>query len=161
MNKLTKIANAYATSVKSEWVDYNGHMRDAFYSLVFSYAVDELMDLIGIDKRYRTLTKGTIYVLEFHMYFLREVKENAPLKVENIIIDSDAKRIHLYQSMYSEGEQVAICESMQLHVVQNTIPKASPMPLQVQEKLSELKINNLDIANIPFRSRAIGLNRKG
>ena len=34
--------------VQHEWVDYNGHMRDAYYGLSFSYAVDEVMIALGI-----------------------------------------------------------------------------------------------------------------
>ena len=34
----------YTTQVQPAWVDYNGHLRDAFYLLIFSYATDALMD---------------------------------------------------------------------------------------------------------------------
>ncbi|EEE35651.1 conserved hypothetical protein [Rhodobacteraceae bacterium KLH11] len=30
--------------MKPEWIDYNGHMQDAYYGLVFSYAVDAMQD---------------------------------------------------------------------------------------------------------------------
>ncbi len=29
----------YQTTVRPEWIDYNRHMQDAYYGLVFSYAV--------------------------------------------------------------------------------------------------------------------------
>ena len=38
------ILTTYSTPVLEEWVDYNGHLRDAFYLLIFSYATDALMD---------------------------------------------------------------------------------------------------------------------
>jgi len=28
----------YTTKILPDWVDYNGHLRDAFYLLIFSYA---------------------------------------------------------------------------------------------------------------------------
>ena len=34
----------YHTEVSAQWIDYNGHMQDAFYGLVFSHAVDDLQD---------------------------------------------------------------------------------------------------------------------
>ncbi|PKL97622.1 MAG: 4-hydroxybenzoyl-CoA thioesterase, partial [Gammaproteobacteria bacterium HGW-Gammaproteobacteria-9] len=34
----------YRTTISTEWVDYNGHLRDAFYLLIFSYATDALME---------------------------------------------------------------------------------------------------------------------
>ena len=39
----------YTTQVQPAWVDYNGHLRDAFYLLIFSYATDALMDILGLD----------------------------------------------------------------------------------------------------------------
>jgi acyl-CoA thioesterase FadM len=39
----------YTTQVHPDWVDYNGHLRDAFYLLIFSYATDALMDTLGLD----------------------------------------------------------------------------------------------------------------
>jgi acyl-CoA thioesterase FadM len=32
------------TSVLPDWVDYNGHMNDTYYVLVFSQATDAFMD---------------------------------------------------------------------------------------------------------------------
>ena len=37
----------YTTKILPDWVDYNGHLRDAFYLLIFSYATDALMDTLG------------------------------------------------------------------------------------------------------------------
>ena len=36
-----------APTILPEWIDYNGHLRDAYYGLVLSHAIDELMDHLG------------------------------------------------------------------------------------------------------------------
>ena len=59
--------------VKSEWIDYNKHMQDAYYGLAFSYAVDHFQDCVGFDERYRAQSGCTIYVLEDHKFYLNEV----------------------------------------------------------------------------------------
>ena len=64
----------YSTAVLPEWIDYNGHLRDAYYGLVLSYACDELMDYLGMDAAYRQQTHCTLYTLEEHLHFLHEVK---------------------------------------------------------------------------------------
>ena len=46
----------YETKVAPDWVDYNGHMNDAAYALVFSRAGDALMDRIGLDAAARKAT---------------------------------------------------------------------------------------------------------
>ncbi|MGY5799659.1 thioesterase family protein, partial [Rheinheimera faecalis] len=44
-----------------EWVDYNGHLRDAFYLLVFSYATDALMAHIGLDSQNRDASGHSLF----------------------------------------------------------------------------------------------------
>ena len=44
----------YQTTIIPDWVDYNGHLRDAFYLLIFSYATDAPVS-------YTHLTLPTIY----------------------------------------------------------------------------------------------------
>ncbi len=48
--------DVYAAKVASEWVDYNGHMNDAAFAVVFSRSVDALMDRIGLDAAARKRT---------------------------------------------------------------------------------------------------------
>ncbi len=84
----------YRASIQPEWIDYNGHLRDAYYLLVASYAIDELMDYLGLDAAYRAATHCTLYSLEMHVHFLNEVKATDDLKVITSILDFDRKRIH-------------------------------------------------------------------
>ena len=63
-----------------EWIDYNGHLRDAYYVLVLSYAVDDVMDHLGLDAAYRERTHCTLYTLELHMHYLHEVKSTDELR---------------------------------------------------------------------------------
>ncbi|NQD80797.1 thioesterase, partial [Pseudomonas sp. CrR14] len=44
------LPTTYRTLVQADWVDYNGHLRDAYYLLICSFATDGLMDLIGLDE---------------------------------------------------------------------------------------------------------------
>ena len=34
----------YQTAILPEWIDYNGHLRDAYYGLIVSHAIDALME---------------------------------------------------------------------------------------------------------------------
>ena len=65
----------YRTAVKPEWLDYNGHMNEAYYVLVFSDATDAFMDYTGQDDAFRKRTGHTIYTLETHVMYLLEVGE--------------------------------------------------------------------------------------
>ncbi len=87
------------TAVAAEWVDYNGHMNDAAYALVFSQAVDALMATIGLDDAGRERHAYTLYTLETHLCYRREAYRDQPLTVEVVLIDRDAKRLHAFFSM--------------------------------------------------------------
>jgi len=41
----------YRCGLDPQWIDYNGHLRDAYYTLVFSQAIDALMDEISVSAR--------------------------------------------------------------------------------------------------------------
>ncbi|MDA5095478.1 thioesterase family protein [Aliiroseovarius sp. KMU-50] len=147
----------YETTVHADWIDYNGHMQDAFYGLVFSYAVDALQDEIGFDEAYRERTGCTIYLLEDHKYYLKEVKQGAQLRVETAVLDSDDKRFHLHLRMIHDGADVAICEFMELHVQKHPTPHASPMPESIARRLEDARYHDPD--QLKQRSREIALKR--
>lgn len=118
----------YQDHVRPEWIDYNGHMQDAFYGLVFSYAVDHVQDTVGFDQAYRDATGCTIYVTEDHRKFLREVHEGAALRVETYVVDVSDRGFHLHQTMWHAGRAVCVSEAIELHVAQQPKAHVTPMP---------------------------------
>lgn len=145
----------YETTVHADWIDYNGHMRDAYYGLIFSFAVDAMQDEIGFDAAYRARTGCTIYLLEEHKFFLKEVKVGAQLRIETTVLGSDDKRFHLYMRMIHDGLDVAIGEVMELHVNQHPTPHATTMPAEIADRLAKATEHGHD--NLKFRSRALRL----
>lgn len=108
----------YRDTVRPDWVDYNGHLRDAFYLLIFSFATDALMDYIGLDAAGRAATHSSIYTLESHINYLQEVKLGAAVQVTTQLVAHDTKRLHIYHAMClpDRAEPVAVSEQMLLHV---------------------------------------------
>lgn len=41
------VFSVYRTTVKDEWIDYNAHLSEAYYVLVFGFATDAAMDELG------------------------------------------------------------------------------------------------------------------
>ena len=145
----------YNTYVKPEWIDYNGHMQDAYFGLVFSYAVDAFQDWVGFDAAYRTETGCTIYLVEEHKYFLREVKEADPLIVQVKVLGVSDKLFHLYCVMQSGGHNVAISELMEMHVCQKPTPKGAIIPKAILARLNEMVISKEYELHIASRARAM------
>lgn len=149
----------YDTTVHRDWIDYNGHMRDAYYGLVFSLASDAFLESVGITHDYRAETGGTVYLLECHTFYLAEVKVDAPLTVEARVLDVEAKRFLVHMTMLSDGRVRAVNERMELHVQQHPEPHAEPMPEQVKARLEGLRMDDAAIAALPQRARVMGFKR--
>ncbi|MEL6645649.1 MAG: thioesterase family protein [Pseudomonadota bacterium] len=150
----------WSAEVLADWVDYNGHMRDAYYGLAFSYAVDDVMVQVGMDATYRALTNCTLYVIEDHKVYLEELHEAVAFDVRSTVIDHDAKRIVLRQEMWADLGLRAVCESVQLHVSQaGGMPKAAEMPDAIQARVAAGLIPAAERDAQAHKARALGLRR--
>jgi acyl-CoA thioester hydrolase len=129
----------YRTSVKPEWIDYNGHMNEAYYVLVFGFTTDAFLDWIGMDGTYRNRTHTSLYTTEGHIAYLQEVPLGTSLAVATTLVAADAKRVHLFHDMTreSDGARLATYELVALHVDQ-TGPRVTEMPAAIQDKVAAL-----------------------
>jgi acyl-CoA thioester hydrolase len=131
----------YQTPIAPEWIDYNGHVRDAYYGLIASHAVDALMDRLGLDARYRGESACTLYTVEMHIHYLREIGRDDTVRVTVRILGTDSKRIHAGLELLCEGkeETAASCEVMLLHVCQATPVRATAFPASVAAAIAEMQ----------------------
>lgn len=146
--------------VAREWVDYNGHMNDACYCVVFSRAVDEFMSLIGLDQAYVENTRHSIYTLEAHVCYLREVHEGEPLLVTLQLLESDAKKARVFFRMLHGETQalLATSEQLLLHVDQS-ISRATPFPPPLASKVKALTEAHRSLPRPEQAGRGIALRR--
>src|ERR1700683_404800 len=138
----------YRTQVLPEWVDYNGHLRDAYYVLVASYATDALMEHLGMDASYRQRTHCTLYTLEMHVHYFHEIMQSDLLEVTVRIIAADEKRIHagFEISCARYNEPAASVEFMLLHVEQGEKVAALPFPTAIARALETLRAATAEVA---------------
>ncbi|MEW2389158.1 thioesterase family protein [Streptomyces venezuelae] len=133
--------------VRPEWIDYNGHMSEAFYVLVFGYATDAMMIETGLHAGYRESTGCSLYTVEAHVRYLNDVSEGAHLAVRTRLLGADAKKARFTHEMYvveDEGDEpapdaspVATTELLALHVDQNA-GRAVPFPDEIRDRLTGL-----------------------
>lgn len=153
---------AYRATLQPDWIDYNGHLRDAYYGLIVSYAIDDVMDRLGLDAAYRAGTQCTLYTLEMHIHYLHEVKESDALEVHTSILDADVKRFHAGCRFTCPRlkEPVATSDVMLLHVHQGDKPASAAFPPAIAEKLQALKLSADLAAAWGPRSRKIEILRR-
>ena len=130
----------YGETISPDWTDYNGHMNVAYYVLVFDHAIDAFFEDVGLDEAYRTQTGGSIFTVESHITYQREVMEGTEVDISTRVIEVDEKRIHLFQTMRESGSDVtsATLELMILHVNLNT-RKTAPFEAGIRDRLMALK----------------------
>lgn len=156
----------HEAEVLPEWVDYNGHMSEAYYVLVFGHATDAFLDLIGVDAGYRKRSHCSLYTLEAHVSYLREVREAEPLAVETRLLDLDHKRVHLFHAMHhagdgSDGRLLATGEVMLLHVdgSGHAGPRPAPFSEEVASRLRRIHVSHQRLPRPEQAGRAVGIRR--
>ena len=105
----------YSAVVEPDWVDYNGHMTEWAFLTAFGWASDALFRYVGIDESYRN-GGHSYYTVETHLNHLREASEGETLRVTTQVLGSDAKRLHIFHTMYRDGEMLCTGEQMLVHV---------------------------------------------
>jgi len=145
-------------SVLQEWVDYNGHLRDAHYLLVFSHATDALMELFGLDEAGRKATGHSIFTLESHINYLLEVKQGTPIEVRTQILGADAKRLNVYHTLHvADAEPVLAANQQMLLNVDMSGPRAAPFAPCVAPRVQALAAGHLGMPTPKYAGRSIAL----
>ena len=139
----------YRTVVLPDWIDYNGHMNDGYYAVAFTSATDTVQDVIGLDAAYRQRTHCSIYTVEAHLLYLREVREGANLTFDSYVLGIDAKRLHLFHVMMNADDDyvAATHELMLLHVDQK-VGRTAAMPADIVQRAQVLRDEHLRL-NLP------------
>jgi acyl-CoA thioester hydrolase len=151
----------YDTVVASDWVDYNGHMNDAAYALVFSRATDAFMDRIGLDAAARKASGRTLYTLQVMLHYLQEAREGAPLFVACQLLEHDDKRIRVWLEMRGgrDGAVLAASEQLLLSIDKNADSKAAPWRTETLAALDALAKAHRGLAAPKLAGSGIALKR--
>ncbi|MEU6139619.1 thioesterase family protein [Streptomyces sp. NPDC047081] len=126
----------HRTTVSPAWVDYNGHLSESCFLLVFGDSSDAFFRWVGVDEAYRA-AGHSLYTAETHLHHLGEAAEGDPLRLTLHILDVDDKRLHLFHAMYHEtsGGLLATAEQMLLHV-DTEAGRVTPFPGFLAERLT-------------------------
>lgn len=127
----------FRQDIRPEWIDYNGHLSEAYYVLVFGFATDALMDLIGLDDGYRRDTGCSLYTVEARVRYLHEVRKQDAVTVRTRLTEVGAKKVLVSHEMRVADTVVATEDLVALHVdVKGN--GAVPFPDTMRARLGEL-----------------------
>lgn len=119
---------AYRASVRDEWLDYNGHMNDAYYAVVLSEAAELCLDWLGMSADYRATTGAGLYTVETHIRFLSECSRGQILTAASTVVAADPKRLRLYTELFVDGETLAASGDCVYVHVDGASGRSAPMP---------------------------------
>ena len=152
--KENKIGGQYSTpiilpeqKVLKEWLDYNGHMNVAYYTLAFDKSLDIFLeDLLGIGETHAYENSQGPFVVQANFHYLNEMKYNDNFFVQASLIDYDLKKMHLCLEIISEKKNMIMAISEQLMLNVNLLKrKTEPYPDWAIKRLKLMKENHKNI----------------
>lgn len=118
--------------IEMDWLDANGHLNMAYYHVMFDRTVDLAFDALGCGQAYRASHNASVFNVETHIVYRREVMGHDRVRVSFQLLGRDDKRLHAHQTMVrlQDGELVASSESLFIHVGLAD-RRAAPLPHDV------------------------------
>lgn len=146
--------------VEEGWGDWNGHLNMAYYNLLFDRGIEDFLAAIGISGETVAAGGGSTFTLEAHVTYLREVMIGDEVRVWTRVLDHDARRIHVVQSMEKlpEGWIAATSENMMLHVSLQT-RRAAPFGDEAAATLAAMAADHAGLPVPPQVGHRIGIPR--
>jgi len=150
----------YEGEVLPEWIDINGHMNLAYYTVLFDYATDQLFDLLDLALAYRRRTDLGTFVTETHNRYERELLVGEKVRVTIQILFADDKRLHLAHEMFrlDDGERAATQELLFLHVDLKQ-RRVTPFPPELKARVDAAAAAHAALPRPDWVGRHVGMKR--
>lgn len=145
--------------VPTDWVDYNGHMSESCYLLVFGDQSDAFFRLIGIDEAYRA-AGHSLFTVQTMIFNLAEAHLGDRLELSLQLLDADAKRLHIFHAMHNadSGELLATGEQMLVHV-DMAAGRSAPMPDELHARVMAVLAAHASLPRPSQAGRNIAIRR--
>lgn len=148
----------HSTQVAPDWVDYNGHAHESRYLQVFGDASDALFAYLGIDAEY--LAGGSYFTVESHLSHLREALLGDRLSVTTQVLDFDARRLHVFHSLWRDGDGTLLATAEQLFLHVDTVARrAAPAAPPVLARVQRIHEAHAALPSPERAGRAISISR--
>lgn len=152
----------YRDCVQPDWIDYNGHLNDAYYVVAFSRGLDGFMESIGLDAPFRAEHQVSMFTLQCMTHYFKEIDQGEGFIITCQLVDHDHNKSHLYLQMWHEktGEEHAAFEAMMLHMDMRQ-RRSAPWLEETEEKVVAQFRADQQLPQPHLIGAAIGIRRKG
>ena len=147
--------------IRPEWLDGNGHMNVAYYTLVFDHGTDAFLDAIDLGFAYRDRTGRSTFAVEAHVTHQNEVGVGEEVLVTTQLLGFDAKRLHYFHVMVhaASNRRLATLEQLSLHVNLAT-RRVEAMPEAAQRLLAGMAQCHARLPRPAEQGQVIGMPRR-
>ena len=149
-------------TVQKDWIDYNGHMNVAYYTLAFDKAFDDFLEnWVGIGESYVARSNYGPMALQTQICYLGELLEGEAFNVRVWMIDCDEKRMHFFGQMIAEkdGAIAATYESLGMNVDLEA-RRGAPYPEWARARMERLRAAQAGHDRPKQVGQTLGIRRK-
>ena len=141
-----------------EWTDYNNHMNVAYYVLIFDlFGAETLMNKFEMGEHSAKTTKKSTMVVESHITYNQEVKEDDEVDVNLTYFNHDKKRLQYKLEMIHKNKRylAATMEFLSLYVDLNErkVSEFEPKKVVIMDEFIKLNGNNFNNKNLKFSAK--------
>lgn len=147
--------------VPAEWIDYNGHMNVAYYTMAFDKALDEVYDALGIGENLVLSHRMGPMALQSQVHYLGELVEGGRFACEFRLLDADGKRLHSFSEMVDldRGGIAATYETLSVNVDLDA-RRSVAYPPDASARIERLRAAHEGLPRPEQVGRTIGIRRK-
>jgi acyl-CoA thioester hydrolase len=147
---------------RPEWMDGNGHMSALNYANAFAKAMGALLRHIDLGEKQGIESRRGVFLLDWHIAYVREVLEGARLTFPTRIVDMTDKAIHYHIEMRAGEEQylAAVSESIELHMDLDA-RRPTPFSPETFAWFQEARAAHAALGPPVHSGRAVRIKRKG
>ena len=133
--------------VLKSWIDYNGHMNVAFYTMAIDKSLDIFLEkTLGLGETHAKLNGQGPFVVQANFHYLNEMKYNDSFFVQASLIDYDLKKMHLCLEIISQKDDMIMAISEQLMLNVNLLKRKTEVyPDWALKRLKLMKNNHKNI----------------
>jgi acyl-CoA thioester hydrolase len=147
-------------TIQEAWVDYNGHLNQAYYSVLFDRGIDDALMAAGLGPEYIKAHNASYMTVETHVCFVRELFQTDTVRVAARVLDVDDKRLHMYCELLhaTDGWLACTSEWMFLHI-DMAARRTAPWPAEKRAALEAMKAAAAALPAPERAGRSIGIKR--
>ena len=133
--------------VLKSWIDYNGHMNVAYYTMAIDNSIDHFLEeILGIGETHAKINDQGPFVVQANFSYLNEMVYKQKFFVQCSLINFNTKKMHLFLELISTNNNKIMAYSEQLLLNVNLKKRKTENYSEwVLKRLKQLKNDHKDI----------------